>query len=118
MLKKINDLYKQIYQTQVSNKDALKRKSEENRVLGKKIRLCKKKLMTNKFQKKSIANQLRKDMNKIKEKTIVEKIEIRFNCLMLIIKKLKIKFDSISSEMELELCKLFKILQDQDSLGK
>lgn len=119
MLKKNNYLYKKNYQLQVSNKDVIKHKSEEKRVLEKKLRF-RKKIKTNKFRKMSIANQLtiRKGMNKIKEETVVQKIEIRFNCLMLIIDKLKIELNSISSEMEFELSKLFKILQVQYSFGK
>ena len=120
MLKKIYDQSKKIYQLQVAYNDLIKHKSEEIKILEKKLQLCKKKIMANKVQKCNIANEIfiKSDTNLTKEKATIEKTKIRFDCLMIIIEKLKIELNSKSSEIELVMYKLFETVQNQQSVGK
>lgn len=92
MLKKINDQYKKIYQLQVANKYLKKHKSEEIKILGKKLHLYRKKIKALKFTNELSFN---KRTNFLKEKATIDNNKVRFDCLMKIIEKLKIELHTL-----------------------
>lgn len=102
--------YTQIYQPKTYLK---KYKSEEIRVLEKKLQSCRKKNKANKAQKVTIANEsfLEIDTNLSKEKVEIDKKVIQFDYLMKIIEKLKIELNSYCPAIELVMQIFFVLVQ-------
>lgn len=87
----------------MANNDLIKHKSEEIKIVEKKLQYCRKKIIANKAKKCTFAlneSSLKTVTNLIKEKATIDENKIRFDCLMKIIEKLKIELNSDCSALE------------------